>query len=181
MVTGPKPRPLDERFWEKVNRRGPGDCWEWLGGRSPAGYGRFTVGSHTDNSRRRVIASRLSYELSFGAIPDGYLVCHTCDNPPCVNPAHLFLGDHKDNMQDALAKGRLRQPASREFCRNGHEMTPDNIYHYRGLDHCRACHRANARASYYRRHEKELERSRRRNERVSREKAAARGNWGADA
>ena len=96
-------RPLAERFWEKVDRTGDG-CWLWLRARAVAGYGVFA------NPGGERLAHRLAYELTFGPIPAGMFVCHHCDNPPCCNPAHLFLGDNQANMRDASQKGRIVIP-----------------------------------------------------------------------
>lgn len=96
-------RPIEDtsaHFWSKVAKATPDACWEWQGGRNRGRYGTFPV------NRRNVIASRYSWELHFGPIPDGMQVCHKCDNPPCVNPNHLFLGDHLANAHDRDAKGR---------------------------------------------------------------------------
>ena len=84
------------RFWSNVRRsRG---CWLWTGPDDTRyGYGRF----------RRMAAHRVAWELTNGPIPDGKHCLHGCDNPPCVNPAHLFLGTHRNNMEDAARKGRL--------------------------------------------------------------------------
>ena len=87
-----------ERFWSKVVR-GDG-CWEWQACRAALGYGRIRV----DGKVR--IASRIAFELAVGPIPEGMLVCHHCDNPPCVNPEHLFLGDWTANARDRAHKGR---------------------------------------------------------------------------
>jgi hypothetical protein len=88
------------RFWSKVRQDNPDSCWPWPGEKSDGGYGRFTVRG------RRYRASRLAWELAHGPIPKGLLVCHDCDNPPCCNPKHLFLGTHADNVQDRVEKGR---------------------------------------------------------------------------
>lgn len=92
---------LEERFWAKVDKQGPDECWEWRSSLNSKGYGRISMGK-TD----QMFAHRLSYELHFGPIPDGLLVCHRCDNPPCVNPSHLFTGTRSDNMLDCSQKGR---------------------------------------------------------------------------
>lgn len=78
-------------------------CQEWLGYLNPGGYGQFQVGG------KARIAARVSYELYKGKIPEGTIVCHSCDNPACVNPEHLWLGTYKDNMVDMISKGRGKQ------------------------------------------------------------------------
>src|SRR5258708_10909280 len=92
----------NDRFWSKVDQRGPEDCWEWRGARrSKAGYGGFQVGN------RLVSSHRHAYELCVGEITsDKPFVCHRCNNPPCVNPKHLYAGSQKDNLQQMACEGR---------------------------------------------------------------------------
>lgn len=79
-------------------------CWVWLGSKSKRGYGKIGVGG--GKSPQGV--HRVMWELVNGPIPTGLFVCHHCDNPPCCNPDHLFVGTAKDNVQDAISKGRMR-------------------------------------------------------------------------
>lgn len=96
------------RFWSKVDKDGPvpahrpelGPCWVWTAGKHEQGYGIFSSRSYP------MRAHRFSWELHYGPIPDGLFVCHHCDNPPCVNPEHLFTATHLGNMRDCIAKGR---------------------------------------------------------------------------
>lgn len=89
-----------ERFWTFV-RVAESGCWEWTRSRMPYGYGLYALAGG-----RNALAHRYAYALVNGAIPRGLCVCHRCDNPPCVNPDHLFLGSHRENAHDKIAKGR---------------------------------------------------------------------------
>jgi hypothetical protein len=111
------------RFWAKVDKRGPDDCWEWQAALTRGGYGTFVV---TKNPKRMARAHRFALELVNGTAPDG-LVCHKCDNPLCVNPSHLFIGTNTDNMRDCADKGRIKQQ-QKTHCKAGHEFTPENTY-----------------------------------------------------
>ena len=93
-----KTKSIDERFWSKVNKTG--DCWLWTGVRVGIGYGQIYLNG------KKTPAHRVSWLLHHGIIPNGLLVLHKCDNPPCVNPNHLFTGTNSDNMKDAYIKGR---------------------------------------------------------------------------
>lgn len=95
---------IKEKFLKRVNKKGPvhpihGQCWIWCGPMYKDGYGQVALlGEHR--------AHRVAYSLAFGTIPEGKQVLHRCDNRGCVNPDHLFLGTHSDNMRDMTSKGR---------------------------------------------------------------------------
>jgi hypothetical protein len=122
------------RFWSKVDIKSADECWEWLSSKTSFGHGRFI-------SENDITAHRFSWILFNGAIPDGLCVCHTCDNPGCVNPNHLWVGTKTDNNRDMTAKGRHWQK-SKTHCKHGHKFTEENTYNRPdGGRECRSCSR----------------------------------------
>lgn len=93
-------RSLAQRFWERVDQRSAAECWAWTGARYNTGYGQLWSGT------RSVGAHRVSWELHYGKVPAGHGVFHRCDNRPCVNPSHLFVGPQLANMRDKVSKDR---------------------------------------------------------------------------
>lgn len=94
---------LADRFWTRVVRTD--GCWGWTGAKFRGGYGKINSGPRGHGN---LFAHRVSWVLHHGPIPDQVYVLHRCDNPPCTNPAHLYLGDHADNMGDKASRGRGR-------------------------------------------------------------------------
>ena len=110
--------PAPERFWRHVDKSG--GCWVWRGGKDRRGYGLFR-----GHRSKMVRAHRFSWELhNQDVIPEGMLVCHHCDNPPCVRPDHLFVGTVQDNSDDMILKGRSSR-CGNSGLQNGSYTRPD--------------------------------------------------------
>lgn len=95
-----KTKTIEERFWNKVSKKSPESCWEWTAARGRQGYGCFVIAG------KLLKAHRVSWEFANGEIPNGMFVLHSCDNPPCVNPSHLHLGNVKTNSDEKVSRGR---------------------------------------------------------------------------
>jgi len=113
------------RFQKKVRRGGPNDCWPYMGGKFKNGYGQ--VYAVVDGKKRNLRSNRVAWFIEHGEIPPGMDVCHQCDNPPCCNPAHLWLGTYKQNNDDKVAKGRQvmgpdHRGLVRATCSRGNEL-----------------------------------------------------------
>lgn len=125
---------FEERFFQRVKYSIR--CWEWQAG-NINGYGVIS------ERGVRHMAHRWSYQYFIGQIPDGYEICHHCDNPSCINPFHLFAGTRSDNMKDASSKGRLSKRqhwnALKTHCPHGHPYTDDNVILKPRGRYCRIC------------------------------------------
>lgn len=140
-------RPLEVRFWEKVEATYADKCWNWAGHLGKFNYGQIQVNGRPEP------AHRVSWELRFGTIPDGMCVLHRCDNPSCVNPHHLFLGTNLDNIKDRHAKNRdaRGERSGKSTLTNDQVIQIKRLYRPKvfgcrkigkqlGIDHSTVCH-----------------------------------------
>ena len=128
---GEVPDELRARIHQLIVKTSIG-CWVWLGGRNLKGYG------HIEYHGRRYLVHRLFYALNKGE-PGDLIVRHSCDNPSCVNPDHLSLGTHADNIADMVSKGRHRWAGNKEYCvKCGHKRVDDYV-EASGQRRCRPC------------------------------------------
>lgn len=117
-----------QRFWLKVDKHGPNECWEWRGARARGGYGAFSPGG----GKSTVKAHVFSYELHHGPLPAGKIARHTCNNSACVNPAHLIPGTEKENIQDIPANKAEKRGRKSPGENAAHVFTPEDLTHLPG-------------------------------------------------
>ncbi|QMV32471.1 endonuclease [Ralstonia phage Claudette] len=129
-----------ERFEAKFDPCPTTGCYLWTAAIDDKGYGRLYTGVNDNGNPKAEQAHRVAYRLFVGPIPAGMEVCHHCDTPACVNPSHLFVGTHNDNMADRDAKGRaIAGQSHKTHCPRGHAYSGDNLYTHKGSRKCKAC------------------------------------------
>jgi hypothetical protein len=116
----------EERYWAKVDRRGPDECWPWRAFLNEFGYGMFRGGTQQ-------LAHRFGYELEQGAIPTDAIICHHCDYPACQNPSHLYAGTPATNTADKLARGRAGTAPQPGMTNGMHKLTTEQVIALRSL------------------------------------------------
>lgn len=138
-------RTAEERFWAKVDTSGgPDACWPWLGSFRHHGYGQFSVNGKLVTVPRWILGKARGKPLRWDS-ELRELACHRCDNPPCCNPAHLYVGTHKANTGDMIARGRhggKKRAEAVTHCPRGHEYNAENTHvDKNGGRSCRICSR----------------------------------------
>lgn len=139
----PKPLQLTKELLLSKIHVVPNGCWEWTAGRRGKGRKAYGVIHLRAISPSPISAHRAAAFLWLGTPFDRTItVCHHCDNPPCINPEHLFVGTAADNIRDMVAKGRYRSAsAAKTHCPKGHPYSPENARVYDGRRFCRQCDR----------------------------------------
>jgi len=117
-------KPLRDRLWARVDKSKPNSCWPWTGAKTKQGYGCIGKGGKHGGT---VLAHRAAFEDAKGPVPEGLHVLHTCDNPPCCNPAHLWAGNNADNVADCITKGRKRWRASQGEAHGSAKLTDTKV------------------------------------------------------
>lgn len=129
----PKVRPVETRihaFYKKTD-----SCWEWLGTKDRDGYGKIW------HKKKQMRAHRVMFEICVGyELESTEFICHKCDNPSCVRPTHLYLGDATLNNRDSVKRKRHKE-SRKTHCIRGHEFTKENTYLWRNERHCKECRR----------------------------------------
>lgn len=123
------PKHPRDRFWDKVEMGGSDDCWEWKGARHPTqGYGFIYAGRLYQRNKHWVKAHRLSWEIAHRRqVPEGRCILHHCDNPPCVNPVHLYLGSRADNANDRAERKRGKEHRQRGEDNDNAKLTEKDV------------------------------------------------------
>jgi hypothetical protein len=136
---------FEDRFWALVDKRDPSECWPWLGAKDSNGRAQFRV----DLKGAPTTAARIAWSLANRKpFPEDMDACHSCDEPWCVNPGHIWPGTRLENMRDAVKKRRMFHQ-KKTHCKNGHEFTKeDTRFDESGQRHCRVCQRECSRRRY---------------------------------
>jgi hypothetical protein len=129
----PTPEQNEARFWSYVDRRGPDECWPWLGATRSGGYGQINIGGRIQSAL--IAAWEFHHKHPF---PQGAYGLHQCNNPPCVNPHHCQPGTQAENIQTSV-RIKTHRNSRKTHCEHGHELTEANIFRRASRPHKREC------------------------------------------